>query len=321
MIRFLAGRLLQAFVVLLLMSALVTLLIGLMPGDPIDLMLAGNPHATPADAARLRAAYGLDRPLHERYAHWLAAAVQGDFGYSRLASRPVIEVIAPRLANTALLLGLAFTLSVAIAVPLGVFAARRPHTAADGAVNLLAFAGVSVPPFWLALLLILLFAVTLRWLPASGLGPIGDDSVAARIPYLVLPVATLTLASVGGYIRYVRSAMLVELRQDYIRTARAKGVPESRVVWRHALRNATIPIVTIAALEFGTLFSGALVTETMFAWPGMGKLIYDSVLGNDYNVALVALLLATATTLLASLLADIAYAALDPRITFERRGG
>ncbi len=317
MTRFLAARLLQALVVLLLMSLAVTVLMALMPGDPVDLMLAGNPRATPEDAARLKALYGLDRPLMERYVHWLGAALSGDFGHSRLYAQPVLAVLVPRLLNTLLLLGAAMALALAVALPLGIQAARRPHSWADGAINLLCFAGISVPAFWLALLLILLFAVELQWLPASGLGPVGGAGWAERLPYLVLPVASLALASIGGYTRYVRAAMLAELRQDYIRTARAKGLSERRVVWRHALRNALIPIVTVVALEFGALFSGALVTETMFAWPGMGKLIYDSIMGNDLNVALVALLFATLTTLAGNLLADIAYAGLDPRITFR----
>lgn len=324
MTRFLASRLLQALAVLLLMSLAVTVLMALMPGDPVDMMLAGNPRATPADAARLKALYGLDKPLLERYWHWLAAALAGDFGYSRLYAQPVLSILAPRLGNTLLLLGLAMALTLAVALPLGVYAARRPYSWVDNAINLFCFAGISVPAFWLALLLILLFAVELQWLPASGLGPVGGpmggESWWDRLPYLVLPVASLALASIGGYTRYVRAAMLVELRQDYVRTARAKGLGEERVIWRHALRNALIPIVTIVALEFGALFSGALVTETMFAWPGMGKLIYDSIMGNDLNVALVALLFATLTTLIGNLLADVAYAALDPRITFKGGG-
>lgn len=320
MTRFLLSRAFQSLVVLALMSVAVTVLLGLMPGDPVDLMLAGNPHATAADAIRLRAFYGLDKPLWERYLHWLWAALKGDFGYSRLYAQPVLAVLWPRLANTLILLGLAMGLALALALPLGVWAARRPRSWADSTINLLCFAGISIPAFWLALLLILLFAVELNWLPASGLGPIGGEGWLERIPYLILPVAALTLSSIGGYTRYVRSSMMVELRQDYVRTARAKGVTEGRVVWRHALRNAALPIVTVAALEFGALFSGALVIETMFAWPGMGKLIYDSIMGNDLNVALVALLFATLTTLVGNLLADAAYAALDPRITFREAG-
>ena len=247
----------------------------------------------------------------------MAAALQGDLGYSRLISQPVLEVLEPRLLNTLLLLSVSLVLSLAIAIPLGVFAARRPNSVTDTAVNLLCFAGISVPPFWLALLFIILFSVTLGILPAGGMAPVGGDGgLGERLPYLVMPVATLTLVSIGGYTRFVRAAVLEQLRQDYIRTARAKGVSERGVVWRHALRNAMIPVVTIVALGFGNLFSGALVTETMFAYLGMGKLIYDSILGNDYNIALVGLLLATLMTLAGNLLADLGYAALDPRISF-----
>jgi len=318
MLRFITMRLLQALVVLLVMSFLIYGLIGLMPGDPIDLMINANPHLAPADAARLRALYGLDLPIWTRYLNWLTAALQGDLGYSRLIGRPVLEVLEPRLLNTLLLLSVSLVLSLAIAIPLGVHAAQRPHSTMDASVNLLCFAGISVPPFWLALLFIILFSVTLGVLPAGGMAPVGGGSgLSERLPYLVMPVATLTLVSVGGYTRFVWAALLEQLRQDYIRTARAKGVPERGVVWRHALRNAMIPVVTIVALGFGNLFSGALVTETMFAYLGMGKLIYDSILGNDYNIALVGLLLATLMTLIGNLLADLGYAALDPRISFD----
>ena len=317
MLRFVAVRLLQALIVLLVMSFLIYGLIGLMPGDPIDLMINANPNLSPSDAARLRALYGLDLPIWTRYLNWLAAALQGDLGYSRLISQPVLEVLKPRLLNTLLLLSISLVLALAIAIPLGVHAARKPNSVTDTAVNLLCFAGISVPPFWLALLFIILFSVTLGILPAGGMAPVGGDGgLAERLPYLVMPVATLTLVSIGGYTRFVRAAVLEQLRQDYIRTARAKGVSERGVVWRHALRNAMIPVVTIVALGFGNLFSGALVTETMFAYLGMGKLIYDSILGNDYNIALVGLLLATLMTLAGNLLADLGYAALDPRISF-----
>lgn len=172
-----------------------------------------------------------------------------------------------------------------------------------------------MPPFWLALLLMLLFAVTLGWLPASGVATVGDGSLADRARHLVLPVATLTIASLAGYTRFLRAALIEAMRQDYIRTARAKGNSERRVLLRHALRNALNPVVTVVALSFGSLFSGALITETMFAYPGMGKLIYDAVMGNDYNLALAGLLFATLVTLLSNLAADIAYAGLDPRIS------
>ncbi len=319
MLRHLADRTLQGLAVLAVMSFMVYGLIGLMPGDPVDLMLMGDPRMTAADAERLRGIYGLDRPLLERYAAWAAEALRGDFGWSRTFRRPVLEVIGPRLANSMLLMGLAFALALAVALPLGMFAASRAGGLADRAVNLACFATSAVPTFWLALLLMMLFAVKLGWLPAGGL-PRHDAGWAERLRHLALPVATLAIVEAGVYARHMRAAMLEALGQDWIRTARAKGATPLRVVVVHALRNALLPVVTVMALGFGGLFSGALVTETMFAWPGMGKLIFDSIMSNDYNVALVALLFATLLTLLANLGADLGYAALDPRIGFAARG-
>jgi peptide/nickel transport system permease protein len=296
--------------VLLVMSALVFVLIGLMPGDPVDLMAAGDPRMTSEDAARLRALYGVDKPIWSRYAAWLGSALGGDLGYSRSFSRPVLDVLLPRLADTLLLMGLSLLVSAAIALPVGMLAARRPRSVVDYGVNLLCFAGISVPAFWLALLLIMLFAVILRWLPASGIG----EGFADGLRHLAMPLGVLVLTNVGHYTRYVRAATIEVLRQDHIRTARAKGLTEREVVRRHALRGALAPTLTVFALSFGGLFSGALITETMFARPGMGKAIYDAIIGNDYNLALVGLLLATAATLAGSLLADLGYAWLDPRV-------
>jgi peptide/nickel transport system permease protein len=315
--RFIAIRLLQMLAVLAVMSFIIYGLIGLMPGDPIDLMLTADPHLTSADAARLKALYGLDQPLAKRYAAWAQAALSGDFGYSRLYSTRVTAALLPRLGNTGLLMGTSFLVALGLALPLGVLAARRPGAAFDVAANLAAFAGISVPPFWLALMLILVFAASLGWLPAGGVATIGDGGVLDRLRHLVLPVATLSAASLGGYLRFMRAAMVEAMRQDYVRTARAKGASEARVLWRHALRNALIPVITVVALSFGSLFSGALITETMFAYPGMGKLIYDAILGNDFNLALAGLLFATLLVLLSNLAADIAYAAADPRITYR----
>lgn len=302
---FFCKRLLQTLVVLFLMSFLVYFLIGLMPGDPVNMMIASDPHMTAEKAARLRALYGLDQPLVTRYFHWLADALGGDIGYSRLYSAPVLSILWPRLLSTLCLLIPSFILTLLAAIPLGVYAAKKPDSCADKIINFCAFAGISVPPFWMALMLISLFSVTLGLLPAGGTG---------TLAHMILPVVTLSLAGVGGYTRYVRSAMQEELRSDHIKTARAKGCPESRVVWGHAFRGALIPLVTVIALDFGTLFSGALVTETMYSRPGMGKTIYDAIMGNDYNLALVALLFSTAMILAGNLLADIAYLALDPRI-------
>jgi peptide/nickel transport system permease protein len=303
------------------MSFLVYVLIGLMPGDPIDIMISGDPHMTSADAARLRALYGLDRPILERYLAWLGAALNGDLGFSRIYQRPVLEILLPRLGNTAILMGASFVLSVAIALPLGIFAALRPRSRVDYLVNLGCFAGISVPVFWLALVLILVFSVTLGVLPAGGMGTGGESGLAETMRHMALPVATLTLANIGGYARYMRASMIETLRADFIRTAWAKGASPARVVLGHGLRNAIVPVVTVVALSFGALFSGALVTETMFAYPGMGRMIYDSIMGNDFNLALTGLLFATLATLLANLAADLAYSWLDPRIALgETRG-
>jgi peptide/nickel transport system permease protein len=314
MLRFLLHRAIQSLIVLALMSFVVYSLIGLMPGDPIDLMISSNPRLTPADAERLRAVYGLDKPLFERYLAWAADALRGDFGYSRAYSRPVLDVLGPRLANTAVLMLSAFIIALALGITLGVVAAAKPAGLVDSAVNAYAFIAISTPTFWLALMLIIVFAVTLGWLPATGTTT-SQVGFWETVRHLILPVATLALVEAGSYARFTRAAMQESLQQDWIRTARAKGASETRVLVGHALRNAMIPVATIAALGFGTLFSGALITETMFAYPGMGKLIFDAVMGNDYNLALIGLLFATLLTLLGNLVADLAYVALDPRIS------
>ncbi|MCD6074403.1 MAG: putative oligopeptide transport system permease protein appB [Rhodospirillales bacterium] len=315
MSRFFLDRLLQSLVVLAAMSFLIYWLIGLMPGDPIDLMISSDPRLTPEDAKRLRGLFGLDRSIYERYWAWITTALSGDLGFSRLYARPVLDVMIPALGNTALLMGTSFILALLIALPAGIVAAAKQYSRVDYAINFAAFAGISLPSFWLALLMIAVFSVWLGILPAGGLPEIAGGGVWESARYLALPVATVTLVTIGDYIRYMRSEMIQTLRHDYIRTARAKGASPARVVMVHALRNALIPVVTIMALDFGFLFSGALTVEIIFSYPGMGRLIFDSIMGNDFNLALVALLFATALTLIGNLLADLAYGWLDPRIT------
>ena len=317
MIRFTALRLLEIAAMLALLSFAIYGLIGLMPGDPIDLMRSADPHVTAADLARLKALYGVGQPLLSRYLAWAGQALAGDLGYSRLFAAPVWQTLLPRLGNSLILMGASFTVALVLSLPLGIFAARRPGSRLDAAINLFCFAGVSVPTFWLALVLILIFAARLNWLPASGIASAGVGGFQDHLRHLILPVATLSLASLGSYTRYVRAAMREALAQDHVRTARAKGASETRIVFHHALRAALIPVVPILALSFGGLVSGALVTETMFAYPGMGRLIYDAVMGNDYNLALAALLLAAVVTMLGNLLADLAYLWLDPRVSYR----
>jgi peptide/nickel transport system permease protein len=308
--RLIAARLLQAAVTLALLSVAAYGLIGLMPGDPIDLAIMGDPRLSAADAAQMRAAFDLDRPLWARYLAWAGKILSGDPGFSRLYSRPVADVIGPALASTLVLLGVALALAAGIGIALGIAAALAPHTLRDRVLNLVAFAGSAMPTFWLGILLIALFAVHLGWLPAGGEGAGGLDSMR----HLVLPAATLAFANLPPYLRQTRAALLDALRELYIRTARAKGASWSRVVTHHALPNAAIPVLTIAALDAASLVSGALVTEAVFARPGMGKTIYDAILGNDYNLALLCLLLSAAVALAASLAADLAQRAIDPRL-------
>lgn len=310
LIRRLAWRLLQSLAVLLAMSVAIHALMGLMPGDPIDLMIAGDPHLTAADAARLKALYGLDQSWGERWVRWFAQVARGHLGYSRLYARPVAAVMLPALGNTLILMGASLALSLSLALPLGMAAAARPGSALDRALNLFAFSTLSLPTFWLGLMLIAVFAVRLGWLPASGTGA-GDGFQGQA---LILPATTLGLAGCGQYLRHMREAMIGQARREYSRTARAKGCSPLRVMLAHQLRNAALPVVTLVALEAGGLFSGALIAETVFAWPGMGRLIVDAVLGNDFNLALTALLFATAMTLAGSMLADAAYLWLDPRM-------
>jgi peptide/nickel transport system permease protein len=320
MSRYLVARAVEIAATLVLMSFIVYLLIGLMPGDPIDMMISGDPKMTSADAARLRAVYGVDKPLLERYAAWALQALQGNFGYSRSFGQPVLELLGARMVNTLELAGLAFVLSITIALPLGIWAASRPRSRADYLINLFCFAGISTPPFWLALLLITLFAVTLGWLPAGGMADLRPDAswqtiVTQKLRFAILPVLTLTLLQLGSYTRFMRGAMIETLRQDFIRTARAKGVKERSVLLGHAFANALAPMLTVLGLSFGGLFSGALITEIMFAWPGMGKAIYNAILENDYNLALIGLLIATFATIVGNLLADLALVAIDPRVS------
>lgn len=307
------SRLLQALATLLLVSFLVYVMIGLMPGDPVDLMAAGNPRMTPEDLARLRSLYGLDRPLLARYGSWLASALSGDLGYSRVYNLPVLSVIGPRALNTALLLGLSLFVTVAAALPLGVQAARRPGSLPDRFINFFCLAGISLPHFWLGLLLICFFAVAHDWLPASASM---EGDFARRAASLVLPVLTLAVSGLAVYVRHLRAAMLEALKADHIRTARAKGCTERRVVWLHALRTALPPALTIFMLDLGTLLGGALTVETVFAFPGMGKLMFDAIMGNDYNLALSGFLMLTLFVVGANFAADALYAALDPRVTY-----
>ena len=307
--RLIATRLLQILVTLAILSFCAYGVIGLMPGDPIDLAITSDPRLSAEDAARLRALHGLDRPFLARYGAWLLAVLHGEFGFSRLFAQPAASVLWPALRSTLLLLGAALALAAVTGIALGAVAAVRPRLAP--LVDAVAVTGQAMPSFWLGILLIILFAVTLGWLPAGGAS---EDGGWDALRFLALPVATLALTHLAAYARHAGASLAASLREPWIRSARARGASQSRVLWRHAFPNAAVPLLTIAALDAGTLVGGALVTETVFARPGMGKLIYDAVMGNDYNVALLALLLVAVVTMLATLAADLAQRALDPRL-------
>lgn len=309
MIRLVGSRLVQIAATMAVLSFAMFLLIGLMPGDPIDLAIAGDPRLTAEDAARMRALHGLDQPLLARYAAWVSALLEGRFGHSRLFAQPVAAVIAPALVSTLVLLGCALLLAGGVGVALGLVAAARPRVAP--AVDAVAILGQSAPSFWLGILLIILFAVTLGWLPAGGASE-ADGADALR--FLVLPVVTLAIANLAAYARHTAASLGDMLREPWVTAARARGNGEARVLLRHALPNAAVPILQVAALDAGALVGGALITETLFARPGMGKLIYDAVMGNDTNLALVALLLVALVTMVATLGADLAQRGLDPRL-------
>ncbi len=317
MTQYIIRRLFQSALLLLILSAMFFMLISAVPGGLLS-AYAENPDMTPEDLARLRAKYGLDDPVIVRYGKWLLNMARGDFGTSFTSKRPVLVEIRDRLPNTLLLSGVSLMVTLLIAIPLGILSAIKQYSLFDQIATTLTFAGQSLPVFWFGLLLIIVFHVKLGWLPGSGMATLGQPfSLTDRIRHLILPVTMLALVMAAGYMRYMRSAMLEVINQDYIRTARAKGQVERIIILKHALRNALIPLVTLVALDIPFLFSGALFTERIFAWPGMGRLYYDAAMKTDYPLLMALLMIVAALIVLSNLLADVLYAYLDPRITYS----
>ncbi|MGR3801974.1 ABC transporter permease [Marinibacterium profundimaris] len=311
-------RLLQMIPIALFIVVINFALIHIAPGD-VSILLAGE-GADPAYMQSVREAYGLDRPLYQQLGAYLGQVLQGDLGLSFRTREPVIDIIAERIPATLLLAGTSLVLASVAGVVIGALVARRPGSAMDTAVTTLSISLFSIPVFWLGLMLILLFAVTLRWLPSSGMmsiaGPregIGHVLDIAR--HMVLPVVALSAVWLGQYVRLSRASVSETLAEPYVTTARAIGYPERRVMSRFALRNAMLPIVTVLGLELGMLLSGAVLTETVFSWPGLGRLIYEAILSRDTPVIMGAFLIMSFTVMLAALLTDLLYAALDPRVS------
>lgn len=321
MYRFLARRLAQSLVVLAGLSVLLFTLLVLTPGDPVELLASSLPDVQPEDITRLRKYYGLDDPVYIRYFKWARTVVKGDLGYSRTYGQPVSHLIRQRLGNTLQLLTGAFLIAFSVGVAIGVYSALHQYSFLDYVATLFSFAGLAMPVFWQGILFILLFAVWLPWFPAGGMITPGVASgapmVLDRLHHLVLPTVVLATVGMASWVRYSRSSMLEVIRQDYVRTARAKGLADHIVTRKHAVRNALIPIITLVALAIPGILDGAVVTETVFSWPGMGLLLFQAVLGHDHAVAMAVLLFLAVATILANLMADVTYALVDPRIRYE----
>ncbi len=309
---YVARRLLQMIPVVILVTILVFLLLHL-TGDPIQLMIGGGESLDPQQIEALRKEYGFDRPLPVQYVDWLGKVVRGDLGRSNKTQRPIVDELKDRLPVT-LELGLfSWLFSIIIAIPAGILSATRRGTAADVTATVLTIAGVAIPGFWLGMMLILLFAVELRWLPPFGwVSFIGNPAEGWK--YVLLPAFSLGLGVAAMNMRQMRSSMLEVLVQDYIRTARAKGLKERNVIWVHALKNASLPVVTLMGLQIGRIAGGAVVIETMFALPGMGRYMVTSILAADFPVVQACVLIVSVAVLFANLATDIVYGYLDPRI-------
>jgi peptide/nickel transport system permease protein len=313
MLRYLASRLAGMAVVMLLVATLVFCITRLAPGDPAAVMLGEQ--ATAADIAQLRASYGLDKPLPVQFAYWLGELAQGNLGQSIFLQRPVTQALLERAEPTLFLTLFAMAIAIAIGVPCGIAAAVWRASAVDQALSGFAMLGASIPSFWLGLILMQVFAVGLGWFPVAGYGDPGVP-LSARLHHLILPAIVLGVVNSALILRFTRASMLDVLGEDHIRTARAKGVSESRVVLHHALRNALIPVVTVLGLTFALLIGGAIVTETVFGLPGIGNLVVSAVLRRDYPVIQGALLVIAGLYVLINLLVDLAYLAIDPRVKY-----
>ena len=307
-VRFLISRVLTAFAVVLGVVCLVFFLLHLVPGDPVEVMLGES--ARPADREALQRALGLDQPLHVQFGQYLASLGRFDLGTSLYSKRPVRDLLLERLPATVELGVAALLVALLLAVPLGVLAAVKKETAWDAGAMGVALFGVSIPNFWMGPMLILVGALWLGWFPVSG-----RDGIAS----LVLPALTLGTALAAILSRMIRSALLDVLNEDFMRTARGKGLPEWTVIVRHGLRNALLPVITLAGLQLGALLSGAVITETVFSWPGIGSLVVEAIHRRDYPVVQATVLCISASYVVLNVLTDLAYARVDPRVRIGDR--
>ncbi len=313
---YLLRRLATNVLVFLLITVAIFWLVHKAPGDPIAMRIpADQLNSGSAEyIAQQRHALGLDRPVFVQYWFWLTNALQGDLGYSLLNGRPVTELLGERIGPTVELMLVGLVISLLVAFPLGILAARRKNSIWDYGTAVISLGSVSIPVFFLALIAIFLFTLRFQWLPSSGIADPANPSFVDSVRHLVLPAVILGIANTGTYLRYIRGSMITELGADYIRTAEAKGASPRRVVYRHALRNSLIPVLTVIASNMGQLLAGAVVIEQVFAWPGMGQLAVSSVNQHDYSVIVGFALLVAILVLVFNLLADVLYTVVDPRV-------
>ena len=319
--RYVIRRLLQAVLLLFILSIGLFLMVHALPGGPERIFL--SPHQTKAARDAIIHNFGLDQPLYIQYFRWITGALHGDFGVSFVDNQTVISDIGSRFPATLELFVASIGFALIIAILGGVISAVRQYSITDYTITTLSYFGISMPIFWFALILQSIFGVHLRWLPVFGQNSYNTsgfsivDYFSDYFVHLVLPMICLSLLFIAGWSRYLRASMLDTVKQDYIRTARAKGLGSARIFFRHALRNALIPFVTVVAIDFGGIASGAVITETVFAWPGVGYLFYNALTDRDYPILLAMLLLAATSVILFNLIADILYGVIDPRIRYS----
>jgi peptide/nickel transport system permease protein len=316
MTRFLIRRLLGAVPLLLGVAILSFIFMQLAPGGP-DALFARNARMSQEQLDAIRRNMGLDRPTHEQLLVWLGNLAQGDLGISYTQYRPVSDVIWDTVPNTLLLMGTGMLISLVAALTFGILAARKPYGVLDNFVSFISYFGLAMPVFWFGLMLQILFAVRLGWLPSAGMySASGGGDLGDLLRHLALPAFTIAIGSIAGWSRYVRSSTIESLSQDYVRTARAKGLVERRTLTGHVLRNALIPFVTVVGIDVPLYLTGAVFTETVFSWPGMGRLFYDALTIRDYPVLMGILMLGAVFIIAGNLIADILYGVLDPRISY-----
>jgi len=320
--RFIARRLLQVLPVVLAIAAMNFLLLQLAPGDAADILAGQMGHASPELVEQMRRDFGLDRPVYQQFFIYLGKLLSLNLGTSNIQQRPVTDLIMERLPATVLLMTTATVVAVALGVLLGVAAARRSGRWLDSVISVLALVVYATPAFWLGLMLIVLFSVYFDLLPSGGMMTIGSGKTGLTLAldiarHLVLPATTLGLFYVAIYARLMRASMLEVYNLDFITTARAKGLTEGRIAWTHAFRNALLPVVTLAGVQFGHLLGGSILVETVFAWPGLGRLVFDALLQRDLNLLLGILFVSSVVVILANLIVDLTYGFLDPRIVHK----